>query len=140
MDPSPTPVVPRDQRLAEILAKYRAEVASGHTPDPEALIAQEPDLEKELRALFAPVTLSLAPTETSGKAAASGSGSATPPMPDPQAVTLSRSGDWILAYHAQKDFGNYELLEQIGQGGMGVVFRAREKTLHRVVALKMILA
>jgi thiol-disulfide isomerase/thioredoxin/tetratricopeptide (TPR) repeat protein len=140
MDSSPTPVVPRDQRLADILAKYRAEVASGHTPDPEALIAQEPDLEKELRALFAPVTLSLAPTETSGKAAASGSGSATPPMPDPQAVTLSRSGDWILAYHAQKDFGDYELLEQIGQGGMGVVFRAREKTLQRMVALKMILA
>ncbi len=123
----------REARLEQALAEYLQAVEAGQAPDREAFIARHADLADELHSFFAdrdhfrhvagaPVAPEGALPGTAPTCPAGG-----PPAADPGLGTV-------------RYFGDYELLGEIARGGFGVVFRARQVSLHRPVAVKMVLA
>jgi WD40 repeat protein/tRNA A-37 threonylcarbamoyl transferase component Bud32 len=131
MPPEPTDSVARDQRLQEVLHAYLQALDAGQTPDRTELLRQHPELAADLAAFFADqdrvdhCARADRPTGPAGLDAAT----------QPPRESAADSGLGKVRY-----FGDYELLEEIARGGMGVVFKARQVSLNRVVALKMILA
>jgi tRNA A-37 threonylcarbamoyl transferase component Bud32 len=123
-DPN-SPLTSGGDPLDAIIAAYVQQVEAGQVPDREALLSCHPLLAERLRTFFADcdrldrqageLRLSADPNRTTD---------ATAPADDLPRVRY---------------FGDYELLEVIARGGMGVVYKARQASLNRLVALKMIL-
>ncbi len=118
----PQPDADRDARLAELLADLLERHQRGRHPDIDTVARDHPDLAKELRELWA---------------AAQVAELARPAVSDPTIDEPAASPGEPASL--PRGFGDYELLEELGRGGMGVVYKARQKSLNRLVALKMIL-
>jgi serine/threonine-protein kinase len=119
-----------ENRLNEVIAAYIQAVDAGGQPNQQEILTKHPDLAAHLRDFFADhdrMRTAAAPFQPANPA---------------DALTLApgdaKPADGSLG--KVRYFGDYELLEEISRGGMGVVYRARQVSLNRIVALKMILA
>jgi tRNA A-37 threonylcarbamoyl transferase component Bud32 len=118
---------PDSGSLDALIADYLQSVEAGQVPNRQDLLDRHPELADQLRAFFADLDRmdrQAAPLRIDDDPDAT-------VQPDP-------SGPSALA--TVRYFGDYELLEEIARGGMGVVYKARQTSLNRTVALKMILA
>jgi serine/threonine-protein kinase len=108
----------RDQRLQDVVLAYLKAVDTGQMPDQQELLARHPELAADLRAFF------------------SGQQKIQAGMAPLRGVLEPESSPPFL----RRFFGDYELLKEIGHGGMGIVYAARQSRPKRIVALKMIRA
>jgi WD40 repeat protein len=123
MSPFPESTSDREQRVNAAIAAYLEAVESGQTPERRDFLAHHVDIAEELQAFFSA-------RDQFRNAAGHLWSLETPGDPPPPGTGMG-----TVRY-----FGDYELLEEIARGGMGLVYKARQVSLNRVVALKMILA
>ncbi len=105
-----------NERLDEAIRDFLDARERGEAPSPKELLARHPDVATELAEFLA----NYEAFRVIG---------CDPPSP----LTA-------LSLQPGERLGDYEILEEIGRGGMGVVFKARQVSLDRIVALKLILA
>ncbi len=122
---------PRDPTMSHssldaVIAAYMQAVEAGEVPNRQDLIEQHPAIADKLRAFFADF-------DRMDRIAS--------PLRNAAGLdaTSDVDGAGPAALPTVRYFGDYELLEVIARGGMGIVYKARQSSLNRIVALKMIL-
>lgn len=117
-----------EQRLAELLEQMTAELRAGRTPDLDALTQQHPEFSGELRELWGAVQLAEGMALGLSRRSSLGAEATVPWSAGPAA-----------AGELPREFGDFELQRELGRGGMGIVYQARQRSLDRTAAVKMIL-
>lgn len=136
-DPEPAADEPLEQQQFELLDAYVERLRSGDAQAQDELLREHPELDGAAQCLevleqIAGLPPAPPPTRT-GEPPADATRDfhlCTPPPTRPQRAVSA----------APTDLGDFELEREIGRGGMGVVYRARQKSLDRTVAIKMILS
>jgi predicted Ser/Thr protein kinase len=112
--------------LGDVIAGYLQAVERGEHPDRPALLTAHPKLREELAAYFADL-------DRMNRMAA-------PLRLDDANATVGLDENLVGLLPVLRYFGDYEVEAEIARGGMGVVYRAKQKSLNRTVAVKMILS
>src|SRR5262245_56878175 len=130
MSDSGNPGDSREQRVDAVIADYLQHVEAGRTPHREELLMRHPELARDLQSFFA--------DHDRMRRAAGRQGAPTPGPPDVPTVSPNEGAPTMG--ETASSFGDYEIMSEIARGGMGVVYKARQLSLNRIVALKMILS